>query len=42
VTAQTDFSDITEKVEKVLHRAKLANWLLNTNESKKKNAQSKK
>jgi flavodoxin len=38
VTAQTNFSDITEKVEKVLERAKLANWLTNTNETKKKNA----
>jgi flavodoxin len=41
VTAQTDFSDITEKVEKVLDRAKLANWLLNTNETKKKKTQLK-
>jgi flavodoxin len=41
VTAQTDFSDITEKVEKTLDRAKLANWLTNTNETKKKNDQSK-
>jgi len=41
VTAQTDFSDIAEEVEKTLDRAKLAKWLTNTNETKKKNAQSK-
>ena len=36
ITAQTDFSDVAEKVEKTLGRTQLANWLRNTNESKKK------